>query len=151
MAQARGQKPKPRRLKIVEGNPGKRALNKNEPMPDVEKPVAPDVLSDAASVHWGTVVQQLYDAKIMTNLDIDALAMYCEAYARWVEANDKVRTEGTIVIAKSGYPMQSPWLSIANKAFDQMKAIMTEFGMTPSSRTRVSVQKDDPDDDWGDL
>jgi len=30
-----GRKPKPTALKIIEGNPGKRPLNKNEPKPDI--------------------------------------------------------------------------------------------------------------------
>ena len=36
-------------------------------------------------------------------------------------------------------PMQSPYLAIANKAMEQMRAMLTEFGMSPSSRTRVHV------------
>ena len=28
-----GRKPKPTRLKLIDGNPGKRAINKNEPAP----------------------------------------------------------------------------------------------------------------------
>ncbi|MEQ8198694.1 MAG: phage terminase small subunit P27 family, partial [Clostridiaceae bacterium] len=33
MAQ-RGRKPKPTAIKVLEGNPGKRPLNKNEPKPE---------------------------------------------------------------------------------------------------------------------
>jgi P27 family predicted phage terminase small subunit len=44
-----------------------------------------------------------------------------------------------LVKSPSGYAIQNPWLSIANKAFDQMMKLMTEFGMTPSSRSRVKT------------
>lgn len=36
--------------------------------------------------------------------------------------------------------MQSPFLAIANKAFEQMRAMLVEFGMTPSSRSRVHAR-----------
>ena len=35
--------------------------------------------------------------------------------------------------------MQSPYLAVANKAMEQIKAMLTEFGMSPSSRSRVTV------------
>jgi hypothetical protein len=39
----------------------------------------------------------------------------------------------------------SSYLAIANKAFEQLSKMLTEFGMTPSSRSRVSkVQPDKP-------
>jgi P27 family predicted phage terminase small subunit len=46
-------------------------------------------------------------------------------------------------------PMQSSYLSIANRCFDQLRAMLTEFGMTPSSRSRISAfppqeEEDDP-------
>lgn len=144
------QRPQPTQLKIIRGNPGKRALNKNEPMPELVMPDAPDHLSDNAKSHWNEVVGQLYDAKIMTALDVDALSMYCEAYARWVEANESIRKFGMVVKSPSGYPMQTPWLSISNAAFKQMKDVMVEFGMTPSSRSKVNVtskQESNPFDD----
>lgn len=51
---------------------------------------------------------------------------------------------GTVVKSPSGYPIQSPYLAIANKAHEQMTKLLAEFGMTPSSRSRCMVAK--PDD-----
>ena len=136
-----GRKAQPTQLKVVRGNPGKRPLNENEPMPDVIIPDAPDFLSDTAKEHWADIVVHLHDARIMTALDTDAMALYCEAYSRWVESNDNIKKFGMVVKSPSGYPMQTPYLSVSNKAFDQMKAIMIEFGMTPSSRSKVQVSK----------
>jgi len=36
--------------------------------------------------------------------------------------------------------MQSPFLAVANKALEQMRSFLGEFGMTPASRTRLHVQ-----------
>lgn len=139
-----GRKPKPTHLKIVEGNAGKRALPKDEPKPRKPKSLRPPpILSAAARKHWRTIAKQLTDAGILTALDCHALALYCEAFARWSDASQKLRLEGLVITTESGYACQSPYLPIANKAFDQMLKIMVEFGMTPSSRTRVS--KVEPD------
>ena len=39
--------------------------------------------------------------------------------------------------------MLNPYLSIANKAMDQMRRFLIEFGMTPSSRARVTTVPED--------
>lgn len=136
----RGGKPVPTHLKIVRGNPGKRPLPKNEPQPEPGADM-PDWLSPEAAKHWPKVAKQLDDAGVLTQMDAHALALYCEAFARWKHANDQVSKYGPIVKAPNGFPMQSPYLAIANKAWSQMMKTLVEFGMTPSSRTRVAVAK----------
>jgi P27 family predicted phage terminase small subunit len=146
-----GRKPKPTALKLLQGNPGKRPLRDDEPRPEVCLPDPPEHLSAVAKEHWGVIGAQLAEAGILTSIDRDALALYCEAYARWVHANEQLRLFGVLVKAPSGYPMQSPFLAIANKAFEQMRSMLTEFGMTPSSRTRVRVASpgaEDPMDEF---
>jgi phage terminase small subunit len=53
---------------------------------------------------------------------------------------------------KQAILMQSPYLPIANKAIEQMKTMLLEFGMTPASRSRIDTSKLDRtagDDDPG--
>lgn len=133
-------KPLPTALKVFKNTARKDQLNEFEPMPDSDKIIPPNNLSDIARENWDLVVEQLTLAGIMTNLDNQALALYCEAYARWTEANDKIREHGMVIKAPSGYPVQSPYLSISNKAFEQMRAMLSEFGMTPSSRSRIKAE-----------
>lgn len=134
-----GRKPSPTVLKLITGNPGKRALPANEPQLKAIRPKAPRHLSQSAKKQWQVVARQLADAKVLTALDTHALALYCEAYERYQQANEQIRKFGVVVKAPSGFPVQSPFLAIANKALEQMTKLMTEFGMTPSSRTRVST------------
>ena len=47
-----GRKPKPTSLKVLEGNPGKRQLNPNEPKPDASVPKCPAWLSKEAKREW---------------------------------------------------------------------------------------------------
>ena len=135
-------KPKPTALRVLQGNPGKRALPKDEPILEVEKPRAPATLSPAAKKHWPKVVERLAAAKVMTRLDVDALALYCEHYAQWATANEKLLDHGMIEYTDRG-PIQSPWLMISQKAAEAMRKLLIEFGMTPSARTRVQKVPDD--------
>lgn len=136
---ARGRKPTPTALKVVRGNPGRRPLNQDEPKPRVRVPAPPRHLSDEAKREWRRVGRQLADAGLVTALDRAALAGYCQAWGRWVEAEELLKRHGMLVKSPNGYPMMSPYLNVANRAMEQLRLLLTEFGMSPSSRSRVSV------------
>jgi P27 family predicted phage terminase small subunit len=75
---------------------------------------------------------------ILTTLDGTALAAYCQAFSRWVDAEAKARKLGPIIKSPSGYPMLNPYVTLAKTAFDQMTKYLIEFGMTPAARSRVA-------------
>jgi len=136
-----GRKPKATYLKVLEGNPGKRPLNKNEPKPRPAVPYCPSHLSKEAKKEWHRIVPELAAVGLITRIDRAALAMYCEAWGRWLEAEEALRKYGVMVKSPSGFPMQSPYLAVANKSMEQMRGLLTEFGMSPASRARISVQE----------
>ena len=136
----KGRKPLPTALHILRGNPSRKKLTGlNEPTTKVEVPRTPQHLSPIAKKHFPKIAKQLAAAKVMTRLDTDALAMYCEAYAKWFTSNEELKNCEWITLTENGYPVQTPWLSISNNAFNQMKAMLCEFGLTPSSRTKVQT------------
>ncbi len=135
-----GRKPKPTKLKLLQGNPGHRPLNQNEPEPKTEIPEPPGHLTVGALTEWNRISQQLFNLGLLSGIDRTELAMYCQAYDRWVEAEKVIEEKGVLYKTKSGNVMTSPMLWVANKAMDQCHKFLTEFGMTPSSRSRVSAQ-----------
>jgi P27 family predicted phage terminase small subunit len=142
----RGRRPKPPRLKLLTGNPGKRPLNTNEPKPEVATPDCPVELGPVARREWDRMAPQLAALQILTQLDRAALAAYCGAYAMWAEATEAIQKYGTMVKSPTGYPVQSPYVSIANRQAEIMMRIASEFGFTPASRSRISTPpKDAPD------
>lgn len=70
--------------------------------------------------------------------------MYCVIFVRWIKAEKMVREKGEIIKTAAGNIIQNPYLSIANRALDQLNKLGAEFGMTPSSRSRVKVDALDP-------
>ena len=144
-----GRKPIPSSLKQLQGNPGKRPLNDHEPKPRAVLPRCPPHLSEEAKKEWRRVSRMLHQLGLLTEADVTALALYCQVYGRWIEAEKKLASFGMLIKTPNDLPMQSPYLSIANRCFDQLKSMLTEFGMTPSSRSRLSVaQPEEEEDDF---
>ena len=140
----RGRKPKPTARKKLEGNPGKRALNKHEPKlpePPAEFDAAPSELgNDPVSCgEWRRLAPLLRLSRTVTEADRGALLALCQQWSTYQQANGKVATAGMVVKSPSGYPMPNPYISIANKALGICIKLWAELGMTPSSRSRVSA------------
>jgi P27 family predicted phage terminase small subunit len=145
-----GRKPKPTAIKELAGNPGKRPLNKNEPKPE-GIPACPSQLNAVAKREWTRVSKELIPMGLLTSVDRASLAAYCTVYARWVKAEaDITRLGEYIKSSKSGYLIQAPWVGVANKALELMHKFAVEFGFTPSSRTRLSIepQKQEMNDEF---
>jgi len=144
----RGRKPTPTHLKLVRGNPGKRALpKKGDEIPVVIEEVSPPpFLSDDAKVEWGRMMQALVALKLVSSLDRAAFAAYCQAYGRWAQAERALATmrerdpnaAGLLVKTTGDNIVQNPLVGIANKAMADMVRYAAEFGMTPSARVRLN-------------
>ncbi len=87
--------------------------------------------------------RELLALGVLTTVDRAALAAYCVAYARWADAEAQVTKLGTVVKTANGNLIQNPYLAVANRAMDQMMKAAGEFGMTPSSRSRMQVEQAD--------
>ena len=145
-------KPKPTALRLIEGNRGRRPFNKREPKPRPVVPKCPRHLNDAAKVEWKRIAKTLHKLGLLTEIDGGQLALYCQAWGRWIEAEDALKKHGTIVKApKTGWPMSSPYLVVANKAMEQMQRALSEFGMSPASRARVQAAGVSCDEKGADL
>ena len=148
---ALGRTPKPSELRRLQGNPGHRALPKNEPRPRAHCPHRPQWLVGEARKEWERIAPELRRLGLLTTVDRAALAAYCQNYARWLQAEQALVKEGLIFKTDSGYIQQRPEIGIAHKAMALMKAFCQEFGLTPASRTRIAVPeppKADPFEEW---
>ena len=141
---------KPTALKLIEGNKGKRALNKSEPDPEyLNDLTAPDYLSAAAKKVWDEVAPNLRKAMLLTTIDVQTLAMGCNAIAQYRLASQQVGD--TLVKANMVEPLEgggnavpvgehvNPWLIVQSMSFKQAMAVFMQFGMSPAARARVSI------------
>lgn len=118
-----------------------RERRKGTAAPDSTRlPDPPVYLNIAARREWRRMGRRLLAAGLVTNLDVSTLAAYCAVYARWADAEAKVQKTGTIIKVGSQF-QPSPYLTLANKALDQMLRLMSEFGMSPASRSRLPAHE----------
>ena len=107
----------------------------------------PTHLDEAAAAEWRRVCEQLAPAGLLTHDDRAALAGYCVAWSRWVDAETHVRDEGTILQPEKGkkaYPVVNPYLRLADTAMKQMRDFLSDFGMSPASRSRIRSRSRNP-------
>lgn len=130
---------KPTALKIIEGNPGHQKLNKSEPKPKPIAPARPRWLLPEARREWQRIVPELERLGLLTLVDRAALAAYCQAWARFVQADAKITEEGPVTVSLSGYRQPNPYVAIARQNTQIVRQFCGEFGLTPSSRGRMTV------------
>ena len=146
-----GRKPKPTRMKFVQGTFRKDRANLNEPKPRSQLPPCPDFLEGRARQEYFRIGRKLERIGVLTEIDDLALIGLCQSWAEYLDATEQARKTGMLVKAPSGYPMLNPYVMLANQALKRVKSFLTEFGMTPSSRTRIHAADNsaaDPDNPW---
>jgi P27 family predicted phage terminase small subunit len=143
----RGRKPKPKAIKELEGNPGKRPLP-NEPTFGACFPAEPPKwLSKEAKRLWGELVPLLQSVPgLLQSADVSAVELLCESYAQWKEASKVLQENGQTFTTPNGYIQQRPEVAIAQKCAKLVKELCSEFGLTPSSRSRINLKLPESDD-----
>ena len=139
----RGRPPVPSKLKVLRGTDQPCRMNKREPQAEAGAPACPAWLSPKAKRAWKEIVGILGGMKILAKADRKALEMLCDAYAEYRDARAVVSKQGATYEAETvaGGTMirPRPEVAIAADAWRRVKGMLTEFGLTPASRSRVHV------------
>lgn len=147
----RGRKQKPVSLKIVEGTFRKDRFNEAQPMPDMGRPDMPSDLSKSGRVYWDDFASMLEDMGVLTKADGAALAMLCELKAVFQQATDEIEAHGLMVENGAGGMKANPAVGMRNTIGKNLQSLLSEFGMTPASRCKVTAspkEKRDPAQDY---
>jgi P27 family predicted phage terminase small subunit len=138
----KGRKRKPTAIKKLEGNPGHRPLNRDESKILAGAVVGrPRWLTETAQGEWRRIMSALRKTPgLLTTCDRAVLAAYCQAWARWREAEEAVGTGLTVrVDLAHGYHIRQ--LNAAVRAskiyFDEMMRAASMLGFSPSDRSGV--------------
>ena len=147
-----GRKPKPSQIKVIQGTFRKDRANPSETKPKSQLPPCPDFLQGRARTEYFRIGRKLERIGVLTEADDLALIGLCQSWAEYLEATEQASKTGMLVKSPSGYPIFNPYVTLANQALKRVKAFLTEFGMTPSSRSRIMASPvEDEDDEWKDL
>lgn len=135
----RGPRPKPTNLKLIQGTYRRDRGSANEPIPEPVAPKCPTFLKAEARREWKRISSELETLGLLTQIDRAALAAYCSSWETFVNADKVIREKGLTLLTPNNFEQQRPEIAIRNKALQQMKSFLAEFGMTPAARTKISV------------
>jgi len=148
----KGRKPVPTRIKELRGTT--RPSRTNPAEAEFRVPyrmlTAPAHLAPEAKKVWRDVGRMLLVAGLFSVVDKFALGMFCTAAGRWIQAEETIQKTGPVLRSDKGNFYQNPWLAVSNRAWDQMKSMLSEFGLSPAERTRVQAHKGGKEPSLGD-
>lgn len=147
-----GRPRKPTKLKALQGTLKKSRINHKEPKPEnLSDLSAPEWLSPDAKAIWDVRASKLEALGLLTELDVDMLAMYCQAYADFIQLMKEIREEGWIIetVSKRG-PIRDKnrKCTIANEKWEIIKTSSQRFGFTPADRGKIEAEPKDKGDDF---
>jgi len=139
----RGPAPKPTRLRVLHGGHPER-INRDEPQPAKLPVETPDFLSELAERKWDALAPHLEAMGVLTAVDVDLLAAYCESYARWRRVVTMAAKsppvfnrgeEGEMLLVRN--PL---WAQVRD-ATSELRVLAREFGFTPSARSGLRAEQ----------
>lgn len=147
----RGPPPKPSNLKVLHGTYRSDRAPANEPKPRSVAMPCPSYLTRDAKRVWRKVAPELKALGLLTKIDGELLAVYCQTFADWLSYKGKLQEYGDVQILRDDegnprYVQPSPYVGMAHKAALLLRSIAQEFGFSPSSRTRINAMPSTDDE-----
>ena len=135
-----GRKPHATADKKLHGNPGKRKLNDNEPQGKLleKMPPPPAYLGKHAVDAWNRNGPVLIEMMLLTDADIELFATFCQAIHVMIVSSEDINENGMTIIGARGRT-RNPAIASFTGAVNAIRALSSEFGMTPSSRSRLKL------------
>jgi P27 family predicted phage terminase small subunit len=138
---------KPNKLKLVEGNPGKRPIKK-QPKLEIKNLKCPIWLNKEAKKEWKRVFTLLEKLGLISDIDMTIFAMYCQNYARWKQAETELNEENLKVMGRTGY-IVNPLVKISQTYQTRLKISIEKLGLSPSDRANLDIAMNDDNEDDG--
>jgi P27 family predicted phage terminase small subunit len=129
-------------LKKLQGTARKDRKVASVPTP-VGMPVRVIGLSSQAARVWGSLGPKLHELGLLSEIDQSTFAVYCQAYADWLELTrllNKLGVANWYTETESGYRQVIPEVAVRDKAYQVMQRLETRFGLDPSSRSGIAVE-----------
>ncbi|WP_437891138.1 phage terminase small subunit P27 family [Phytobacter sp. V91] len=145
----------PTHLSLVRGNPSKRPINKDEPKPPAGVPPTPKHFDKQGKYWFKRMAEELDAVGVLSQLDARALELLVEVYTEYRHHCETLEREGyTYAIYNEDESDEDkareirmikahPAAIMKADAWKRLRAMLAEFGMTPASRSKVSINKPD--------
>lgn len=128
-------------FKVLKGNPGNEKLN-DVVCPPPKLPKCPTWLDKEGKKEWKRISKDLFDLGLLTNIDLAALAIYCQTFSRWVECEKFISENGftyeVVFVSKDGELSTTiksyPQVNCSQKYSGILTKYIAMFGLSPGYR-----------------
>lgn len=140
----KGRKPRPRRLKLLQGGKSKKRRRKKRAKRKTGIwAKAPDILPLKGAELWEQVGPELEKIQLLEPADIPAFLAMCMVYGQAFDAADAVEDDGQTTMGDKGTLKKHPQMTILNEMLQQFRQWCAEFGLTPAARERLEIPEID--------
>lgn len=122
---------------------------------------APSWLKDkVAKKEFKRILEELKELDFISNLDVNNLACYCEAYSNYIktttELNNSTLTISKVMQNGAINIVENPLINIQKKYAEEMRKFAALCGLTIDSRLKIGMAKvnkinDGIEDEFGDI
>ncbi len=145
----RGTKSKTTEAKILSGERKKDRLNFDEPTPDKlnsDTPAPERFQKFPRKVElWGVYIGFLEHMHLLSKVDVHALEELVHHKYMSELAEEGLDNNGAVIStvnsAGAEVLVESPWINVKIKSSDRVLKLLTQFGLTPTARTSLKVEK----------
>ena len=142
----KGRKKTPTVLKQMYGTARADRVLENEMQVDLlsELPEAPDLLSEIGIAEWYKVTTQLFNLKMLHDVDQSLILAYCNEMSLYIESELELRENGRIDNFKNSNgdlvrSQAKPLVKVKNDALANALKLAVQFGLTPVARANISA------------
>ena len=142
----KGRKKTPTVLKEMYGTVRADRVLENEMQVDLvsDIPEAPELLSTIGVVEWYKVTTQLFNLKMLHDVDQSLILAYCNEMSLYIESELELRQNGRIDNFKNSNgdlirSQAKPLVKVKNDALANALKLATQFGLTPVARANISA------------
>lgn len=133
----RGPQPKPTALKKLEGNPGKRRINKKEPSPR-GKPSPPAMLDRDGKAEFRRLMAALPPG-MLTRADRAVMSLHADAWSMYTQTRKEIEEHGILGVGSTGNDIVSPRISVLKFSAEVLLKTADRLGLSPAVRTRLET------------
>ena len=108
-----------------------------EPQAEVGLPDVPSWLDERALAHWNELGPKLVAMGVLTTIDGNVLANYCEATGKIEDAALQINADGMVLTDTTGNAKPNPAVSMQLKYMAAAARFGAMLGLSPADRTRV--------------
>jgi P27 family predicted phage terminase small subunit len=98
------------------------------------RPAPPEDLDGEALLEWHRVCDELAAADRLDKADRAILILYVENWQTWRAAVRGVNQHGAVIKYSNGTPGVSPFHKVAREQAVLLRGLLTDLGLTPTSR-----------------